>query len=267
MGKARELVSKNIEHLRVLAQSGHAPLRDYAIEKGLDNPAGFNAYKKELRAAGIDYDELRAALPMQTLLAAPALKERGWTEGLMKRFLGEPDELRDNPRYRSAAPLRLYAAQRVEAAEATPEFAAARKGSARRSVSAEKAAETRRTRLLAEVDALQVTVPALPRSKLLNAAIQAYNDYNSEYAFDRNDFYYVPATAASDDAFLTRIQVNYLRHTLSRYDRHLEDVAGKTGVAEAVCRIREKVYAAIAEAYPEFADECHRQLAARTHQD
>lgn len=47
------------------------------------------------------------------------------------------------------------------------------------------------------------------------------------------------------------------------YDRALEDVAGKTGVAEAVQMIRAKVYATIAREWPELAEECRRQAEAR----
>ena len=32
-----------------------------------------------------------------------ALKERGWTEGLIRELLGVPDDTRPNPRYRSSS--------------------------------------------------------------------------------------------------------------------------------------------------------------------
>lgn len=263
MGKARDLVSGNIDQLRELAVNGHAGLRDFAISNGLDNPAGFSAFKKELRAVGIDYDALRQVNSKPTYLTVPALKERGWTEAMVKRFLGEPDQFRDNPRYRSAAPMRLYAAQRVEEAESSIDFAEMKSKSGTRSNSAKKAAETRRGQLLAEVEAMTVHVRVLDATKLLRDAVASYNFRKEEYAFERGYFDYQPATVKSDPDFLSRIQVNYARHHLSKYDRHLEDVAGKTGVADAVWLIREKVYAAIALAYPVLADECRRQLAER----
>lgn len=48
---------------------------------------------------------------------------RGWTRMMVDDLLGEPDDRRDNPKYRSAAPMRLYDYERIVAAEATPEFA------------------------------------------------------------------------------------------------------------------------------------------------
>ena len=44
--------------------------------------------------------------------------ERGWTDGLIKRYLGEPDKLVPNPHYRRArAKMRLYDLARVVQAE------------------------------------------------------------------------------------------------------------------------------------------------------
>ena len=53
-------------------------------------------------------------------LTASQLKERGWTEGLIRSVLGAPDKRRKNPNYRSAAPLRLYFLGRVLDAEQEP---------------------------------------------------------------------------------------------------------------------------------------------------
>jgi hypothetical protein len=71
------------------------------------------------------------------------------------------------------------------------------------------------------------------------------------------------ASRNSDPAFLACIQVNYIRHRLTTYDRDLELAAGRPGAERARDAIREKVYDAIAEAYPDLADECYRQLSRR----
>jgi hypothetical protein len=52
-----------------------------------------------------------------------SILERGWTRSMVDDLLGEPDEWRDNPKYRSAAPMRLYLYRRVVEMEATAEFA------------------------------------------------------------------------------------------------------------------------------------------------
>ena len=63
-----------------------------------------------------------------------------------------------------------------------------------------------------------------------------------------------------DPVFLDRITVNYIRHELTQYDGALVEVAGQTGIQQAVDAIRARVYEAIADAYPMLADECTRQL-------
>lgn len=47
-------------------------------------------------------------------LSTLKLKERGWTDGMIRRFLGEPDATRPNPHYKCAAPMKLYELKRVE---------------------------------------------------------------------------------------------------------------------------------------------------------
>ena len=70
----------------------------------------------------------------------------------------------------------------------------------------------------------------------------------------------LPATPESRPDFLRRITVNMLRHRYSSYERRLEDVYGKVGVREAYAVINQKVYDAIAVAYPALAEECRAQL-------
>ena len=36
------------------------------------------------------------------------LKQRGWTEGLIRKFLPKPDETKTNPIVKSAAPMKLF---------------------------------------------------------------------------------------------------------------------------------------------------------------
>jgi hypothetical protein len=77
-------------------------------------------------------------------VGAPVLKERGWTEAMIWDLLGKPDLREDNPHYSSAAPMRLWPLQRVEAAEAAPGFAQRKERADRQCAAATSAAETRR---------------------------------------------------------------------------------------------------------------------------
>ncbi len=92
-------------------------------------------------------EEIRAKWPeiaaASRCIGAPGLKERGWTESMIRDLLGEPDLRVDNPHYKTAAPMRLWRLQRAEVAEACPGFTAARERGARQCAAAAKAAETR----------------------------------------------------------------------------------------------------------------------------
>jgi hypothetical protein len=86
-------------------------------------------------------------------------------------------------------------------------------------------------------------------------AIEAY----SEWHWDGD--------GAAEDApakFLERITVNFIRHNLTAYDRALEEVAGRVGIASAVQgKDLLSHRRAIGESYPALADECSRQLMRR----
>lgn len=67
---------------------------------------------------------------MTEYITKSELKEsRDWTETGIRRFLGEPDEYRPNPYYRTAAPMCLYDLGRVKAVEGSAEYQTWRKDS------------------------------------------------------------------------------------------------------------------------------------------
>ena len=189
-----------------------------------------------------------------------ALRERGWTPAMVSRLLGAPDKTVPNSHYKAGAPMRLWAAERVVEIERTPEWVAAQQAAAKRSQASLRVAQTKRDELLTQVQAMPVQVARLDPERLLRAAIDHYNRNCGRRYWDEG---WQAACANSDALFLERIQVNFLRHQGTHYDRALEAVAGRIGVGDAVEAIRRKVYAAIAEAYPALADECGRQLARR----
>lgn len=190
--------------------------------------------------------------------SVPELRVRGWTEAMVQHLLGEPDQRIVNPYYRTAAPMRLYRAARVLAAEQSPDFADRAAKAATRSARGKAIAEKKAQALLEQIAGMPVSVRNVAPDALQQGAIRSYNDRQR-----RRDWDFVPATETSDTGFLERIMVNYVRHQLTAYDRRLEEVAGQIGVIRAIAAIRERIYAAIAEAYPHLAQECARQLARR----
>ena len=91
--------------------------------------------------------------------------ERGWAPSLIDRLLGPPDRTAPNPHYRSAAPMKLRRLDRVEAAEATPEFRTeAERAEARRERSRRAAQEAARQRI---AEALRAPI-ADPREAMMD---------------------------------------------------------------------------------------------------
>jgi hypothetical protein len=177
---------------------------------------------------------------------------------MVRELLGEPDELRPNPVYRSAAPMRLWVLARTTAAEEDPAFAQRQESSRRRSAASAAVTARKREELIAKAASIPVRVPVIAQERLIRRACASYNALRA----DRAD--YTPATPGSDPEFLERITVNYLRHELTCYEDQLAALFGSVGRAEAEPVIRERVYDAIASAYPDLAGECARQLRDRS---
>ena len=155
------------------------------------------------------------------MISIAGLKARGWTQALIT-FLGEPDVVGRNSHYAKSAPMRLYDTARVASFEVSSEFLAAKAKAARRQCGAKTAVETKRAALMQQVLEMHVSVETRPEHWVRRAAIEAYNERHWD------------GDGAAEDApaeFLERITVNFIRH---KYDRALEEVAGRVGIASAV---------------------------------
>lgn len=203
------------------------------------------------------------ARPRKDFFNKVELKERGWSERMVLEILKEPDETRENPKYRSGSPTQLFLCDRVKQAEESEQFKEEIKIVERRRATGKAAANKRREQTLAEVDAIPIVVPQIDAGVLIENACDNYNDYKSfcrEYGYD---YEFAPASPSSDEAFLQRICVNYLRHRCTEYEQRLEETYRKIGAVDAKRRIRERIYRAIAAAYPAFAEECKQQMERR----
>ncbi|WP_328441181.1 hypothetical protein OHA71_37800 [Streptomyces sp. NBC_00444] len=197
-------------------------------------------------------------------ISAAGLRARGWTPGMVRRLLGEPDLLRVNPHFRAAPQIRLYLVERVESAERSEEFRAVAAAAARRSASAKVATQRRRQEMLARIAAEPVDVPRLAERKLAAMAVDHHNCQDGQRNYERWGQSADPPTAdGTGPPDLDRWKVDYLRHRLTRYDELLSGLHGSTGRAAAEDLLRRRVYTAIAEAYPHLAQECERQLRER----
>jgi hypothetical protein len=188
-------------------------------------------------------------------IGRPKLKERGWTDGLIKKFLPRPYKTEENSYYKSGPPQKLYLLSRVEKIEQSPEFLEAKEQTMKRQASSQKAVETKREKLEQYLETVVIEVPVLDEAELLSAACKEFN------ADGTSDSY---ASPHSGQAFLDRITVNYLRHQLTRYEEELEAIAGKVGAQDAYLTIFRKVIEAIGDAYPRLKAECDLQLDKRS---
>jgi hypothetical protein len=194
----------------------------------------------------------------ETYLTMTGLRERGWTDAMIREYLGEPDATRPNPRYSSAAPMKLYLAERAEVTEASLEWVERMTRGARRRAAGVAAAGHRR----AETEALARQLAADLVARLIlpanpdQAAIEAYNSWHSASCTcpGWRDLGFCAKHAGVGDSpeFLHRITVNYARHKLTGYDRAYDRLAGRVGHQDAHEILRSEVDAAISECLRAF---------------
>ena len=179
------------------------------------------------------------------------LKGKGWTDSLIKRFLPKSDKTECNPHYKCRRPMHLYLVKRVARVEKTPAFLAAREVAENRRAAAKSGTATKRQATEAYLQSLEIAVPELDDEELVERAL-SYNSLN----WERGRY----ATPSDAPNFLDRICVNFLRHEMTGYEEHLEDVHGRVGAKDAYLAIKEKVLNRIADVYPRLFDECMRQI-------
>jgi len=193
-------------------------------------------------------------------LTATGLKLRGWTDTLIKNFLGDPDRTAENRHYKSGPPVRLYKLSRVEAVESSDEFKQAHGKAQERSRRQKAVAQEQSKKLLQKVSEMPITVDLLPLDKVLDDAIRHFNAHPKRERDNRG------ADKGSDQPFLDRIMVNHIRHNLTHYDKFLDEVERKTAAMDARELINQRIYDAIAQEYPDLGTECDRQFIEKVRQ-
>jgi hypothetical protein len=149
--------------------------------------------------------------PEASRLTASAVKRRdGWSEAAIARFLRSPDGFGSNPHCPTAPPMRLYRADRVEAVEATPEFATWREGHSRRSEAARRAASRGRSCALEAVAAWVPGLSELHWTDVLEQAIREHNEREMSCT-DADEF--IPVHIDDDASVVQGVVVDFLiRH-------------------------------------------------------
>lgn len=170
------------------------------------------------------------------------LKERGWTDGIIKKMVLTADKETSNPYYKKAAPMKLFLLKRIEDLEKTEQFKELQSKSESRKAGAKKAVETKTAKLYRYVETVPIEIKYIPEPELTQTAIISYNQWqaNRPSVLNGNRDYTV-ASENSDKEFLDRIRKNYIRHNLTNYDDVLAEIKGKIGISEVYHILKKKV--------------------------
>ena len=186
---------------------------------------------------------------MNTFITKQELKKRGWTEGAIIKFLGEPDQLKKNPHHATGPSMQLFNLARVEEHELSKSFISwkektelSRKQARARAL---EHAQRKREELQDYIDKLEIDIPKMKRDQLVCLAVDHYNDLHMARGnYDKC------ATKNDDLSFIARITANMLRHHFSDYENELNRLFGKVGREEGYIRLRQRVMNRIYEVYP-----------------
>lgn len=176
------------------------------------------------------------------------LKERGWTDSSIKKFLGECNYSYPSP-YTKKINVQLWNCDRVEEVEESEEFKQwHEKSKVKReklSQSQSNVMEAKRSELREYINNLEVDVPVIPFEKLVMWACQHYNDRKEDSALSRSEYIPIPkdqlASLKSDPSFLYRICKNFIRHQMTDYEKELAGFFGKVGKQEGYELLKEKI--------------------------
>lgn len=191
----------------------------------------------------------------EKLITQATVLSMGFTKSMIDKLLPAP-ALKDNPRYRSAAPMKLWKETDVLAAMETDAFREAAAKAERRKASASKGVDTKRKNaellaeeLIAAIRVQRIDLPALKKMAL--ASQQSWYDYR-----ERGEI------VNPDEEDVQRWMVNYIRHDLCEYDASLYTLfrPGKMADKDKLYpKVKRETLAKIAQVYPELAEECKAQ--------
>jgi hypothetical protein len=174
------------------------------------------------------------------MLPFASLRDRGWTRKTVEALLGEPDLIIETPGGDKTIRKRFYKLERIEAAERTGAFKEKRRATAKEREEAWR--KHVHDRLLSRLSEFNVTINREDIELVRRNAQHFYGTRKS--------------ASAEENA------VEYLKIAgCVNYDRTLAGDALGYNRSEIVTAARTKVLEAIADAYPEFAAECKRQIA------
>ena len=171
-------------------------------------------------------------------ISLSSLKDRGWTESIIKKMGVEPDKEEVNPHYRCAAPMKVCDVRRIESIEATNEFRTLYNTALKRRMAAKKAADTKMQAMKDYVHSIEIEMPNLSREQVFRQAVAHYNDlWNWRGRYDKH----ISDYRTLDNETLERLTANMIRHSMTDYDGVLERNYGRVGVEYAHEYLKNKI--------------------------
>ena len=164
-----------------------------------------------------------------------------WSMSLIDKYYPQCDEEKPNPHHKYGSPMQLYDVKKVARIESKADFKADLCEVNKRKIAAVERAKRQRDKLISYANGVQIVIPTYNKDKLIQNACHHYNWWN-EKAYDY-------ATPSSDESFLKRITINYLRHQCTQYDKELKEFYGKVGVKKAHDVLQSRINEAIKQKY------------------
>lgn len=199
-------------------------------------------------------------------ISRTAVLSMGFTAKMIDDLLPEPT-LVQNPRYKCAAPMKLWEEKTVLAVMDTDAYKAAKEKSDKRRANARKAVATKakKTEMMSKKFIDCIRVELLDDSTLVDNTMKSKNEWyrthDEEREIYRGNVYLDEIDQATKDRWI----VNYIRHHLvksncSKYDRIIKNFNNQVGRTKAYGEYKKEVLMKISEVYPKYADECKRQI-------
>jgi len=179
------------------------------------------------------------------MITKTELKERGWTDSLVKNFYPRPDETK----YKNGKiHYHLYDEDKVSEIESSELFKEAMQKAVKRQDAAKKATNIKRQMNQPKFYALCETInktelPTFTKRKLYDLSCQ---------------------DKTASDATKNRWAFNYLRHQFFHYDDQFVETHGMIGKHEHINTIRNMIGQKVTDAYPYLETAVNEYLNART---
>lgn len=170
-----------------------------------------------------------------------------WSQSLIDKYFPICSEEKPNPQYKCGSPMQLYDIAKVRYIESKDAFKEDLKKVLKRKIAALERAKKKREELMMYANGVQIEIPDLRKEKLIEKACNHYNWWNSLKKFSFGGCN--RATPSSDESFLKRITMNYLRHKCTCYEDELEKFRFKVGKQEAHDILQQRINDAIIQKY------------------